>query len=139
MQMTPVSSSHVEAFAYFEQELFLLVKFKGGALQGWLDFTDKQAADFLAAESKGKFLAALQNHSVAIQRKPAIINLPQQPQPLNTIDEDAGKCCQKTMKNRTDLQTALLFACDCGLQFVPEMVGPVRHWRIKPFVKVLRA
>jgi len=152
MQMTPVSSSHVEAFAYFEQETFLLVRFKGGALQGWLDFTEQQAADFLAAESKGQFLARLPNISVGISRKRAQVSDYWKPVTLDqvvdgamaatallaTLDEDAGRCCTRHLRGNQSQLTGPWDCPDCGLSFEPVMVGPVKHFRIKPFVKVLR-
>ena len=135
MELTPVVSSHVDAFGYFETERFLLIRFKGGALQGWLDFTEQQAADFLAAESKGQFLARLPNASVQISRRPTLVHTTLQ-KPLATLDEDAGKCCLRELRRR---EPESAFDCpDCGLSFEPVMVGPVRHFQIKPLVKVLR-
>jgi hypothetical protein len=63
------------------------------------------------------------------------------PGPLNVIDEDADKCCRKTltwMFDRDIDQRCAAVCSDCGTTFHPNMVGSVCHWRIVPSVAIVR-
>lgn len=58
MKLTPVESSNIAAIGYLEDEQVLLVRYRDGALYAYCGWTAEQYAALLAAESKGKFLAA---------------------------------------------------------------------------------
>lgn len=58
MKLTPVESSNISAVGYLEDEQVLLVRYRDGALYAYSRWTAELYAAFLAAESKGKFLAA---------------------------------------------------------------------------------
>ena len=68
--------------------------------------------------------------------------------PLNVLDEEADQCCRRSfsLSERNakrgwepKADVAERFTCGvCGTEFVPEMVGPVRHWRVKAWVAVVR-
>lgn len=60
--------------------------------------------------------------------------------PLQTIDGDAGKCCRRGLGDlfRHSI-IAEKFVCPaCGLEYRPELVGDVRHWRIVPATVVMQ-
>lgn len=59
---------------------------------------------------------------------------------LQTMDEDAGKCCRRGLGDlfRHSI-IAEKFVCPaCGLEYRPESVGDVRHWRIVPATVVMQ-
>ena len=65
--------------------------------------------------------------------------------PLNVLDEEANSCCRRSFalsgrnsKREPKADVDEMFTCVCGTEFHPEMVGPVRHWRIKPCVAIVR-
>jgi hypothetical protein len=148
MNLTPVESSHVAAIGYLDDERVLLVRYHDGHLYAWLDVSAAQFASLMAAPSKGKALHAMRGTSILISRKEDANQIDNsgagtvahvKSGPLNTLDEDAGKCCAKTMKTFPPGDDIVAFTCvQCGLEFRPEMVGPVRHWRIVPQVVILR-
>jgi len=59
---------------------------------------------------------------------------------LQTMDEDADKCCRRGLGDlfRHSI-IAEKFVCPaCGLEYRPESVGDVRHWRIVPATVVMQ-
>lgn len=151
VNLTPVNSSHVAAVGYLEESRVLLVLYKDKTLAARLDVGPEQYAALLQADSKGKFLHALRGTSVSLSKAPGkegektqetkitAAEGAQQKAPLDSLDEDAGKCCRKAMsKNVPPLQTEMFLCPDCGLQFRANMIGPVRHWSIVPLVVIHR-
>jgi hypothetical protein len=58
--------------------------------------------------------------------------------PLNVLDEDAGKCCAKAFRILQAKDSDQFVCADCGADFLPEMRGPIRYWRIVPQVVIVR-
>jgi len=57
--------------------------------------------------------------------------------PLNSLDEEAGKCCAKHLRSMVHPEAEERMECPtCGLSFAREQVGPVYHWRITPVVLI---
>ena len=140
MKLTAVESSNVAEVIWLEGVNIFLVRFHDASVYAYLEFTAEQNAAFEAAPSKGAFIGTLRNRFVVAAKdgKPVGRPEPKAPAVLNTLDEDAGRCCQKAL-DKINAQVMAGFQCDsCGLSFVSEMVGSVRHWRIKPFYAVLR-
>jgi hypothetical protein len=139
MKLTPVESSHVAAIGYLEDERVLLVRYRDGALYAVPGMPLSVWEACQTAESKGRYLARLRGAMILLTKGGA----EQESQsmradlsaresgPLNTIDENAGKCCRKLFLSQDRNGEDRSFSCaDCGTEFRPEMVGPVRHWRI---------
>lgn len=146
MELTPVESSHVAAIGYLEADRVLLVRYRDGALYGWPNVSAEQFVAMKAAPSKGRFLQSLPHGVYVSQRKEGAERSPE-PQraaahvqasgPLNSIDEDAGKCCRKALSAMGD-RLAPWDCPECGLRYEAQMVGTVRHWHIVPQVVILR-
>lgn len=165
MNLTPVVSSNVAAIGYLETERILLVRYKDGAVYAWPEIEADGFAQFAAAGSKGKWLAALQalpavlitkggRHAVAPPKAGAVGTREADketpvfgsggadsiPAPLNVIDPESSKCCRKLFWRHGDnLRDMTSFQCaECGQDFMPETVGPNRYWRIVPQVHIVR-
>jgi hypothetical protein len=57
VELTPVESSNVQGFYYFEDLQCLRVGFKSGGVYDYPDVSPEVYAEFLVAESKGGFVA----------------------------------------------------------------------------------
>ena len=59
---------------------------------------------------------------------------------LQTMDEDAGKCCRRGLGEifRHSIIADKFICPACGLEYRPESVGDVRHWRIVPATVVMQ-
>ena len=146
MTLSPVDSSHIAAIGYLDIDRVLLVRFQDGTLRAWLDVTADEYAALACAPSKGKALHALRGTSVLISRKEGA-KVESRAQgtvplavsgPLNSIDENAGRCCGRALDKFGAVRTEPWDCPQCGLSFVADMVGTVRHWRIVPHVVILR-
>ena len=144
MQMIDVASSNVAAIGYDPDTATLAVRYRDGALYTAQNVSEATWAALQSAPSKGKFLATLREKMTRVQKEGAGESSTQPEQradladgPLNVLDEDAGKCCHRSMA--TIGNADVTWTCPtCGLLFRPEMIGPVRHWSIVPFVAILR-
>ena len=61
--------------------------------------------------------------------------------PLDLIDESAAKCCRRafSLVDAAKFPERLIFKCGiCGAEFRPDMVGPLRHWRIVEHFAIVR-
>lgn len=146
MELLPVKSSHVAAVGYIEHDQVLLVRFKDGSLHARIGCTADQFKRFMESESKGAFLRVYDWPSVLISKggarkteTPEQAGRPTAGGPLNVLDEDAGKCCARAMRNLGEPPRIQQWACpECGLEFISQEVGPTRYWRIKPMVVIHR-
>ena len=148
MELTPVKSSNIAGAEYLAGDQVMLIRYHDGALYARLHVMAAQYIGFQAAPSKGAFVAAMPNRAVLISRKET---LPietkaergavegQAAAPLNVLDEEADPCCRKHFaKTRITPSVEVVSCPECGTEFVSEMVGPVRHWQIRPWVAVVR-
>lgn len=79
---------------------------------------------------------AMQGHSVSTTSG---ASLPGGGAPLNCVDEDADKCCQRMFRAQDWASVPRMMECPaCGTQFYPEMHLGVRYWRIKSNVVIVR-
>ena len=81
LAMTKVDSSNVRAVAYFLDPPLLLVQYRDGSLYARPGVSEKEYADLMAAESKGKFLHALRGRAVFIGEGEGAI-----PKPMSVED-----------------------------------------------------
>ena len=156
MELTPVKSSNIAGAEYLAGDQVMLIRYHDGALYARLRVTPGQYVGFMAAPSKGAFVHAMPNRALLIsnpRKEGAPIEVEaergavegQAAAPLNVIDEEADPCCRCALRGIVDLlpniecvQLGELTCKECGTAFAPEMVGPVRHWRIKPWVAIVR-
>ena len=157
MNLTPVESSHIAAIGYLEAERVLLVRYKDGSLYARTEVPKQIFEGLMSAPSKGGFLHAMPKLGAVLITKgvmpteagtPAIRgtvaepggNAAPSPGPLNVINEDADKCCRRSLTaSLAKYPAALILSCgNCGQEFKPEMVGPNRFWRIIPSVAIVR-
>ena len=152
MNLTPVESSHIAAIGYLEADRVLLVRYKDGSLYAIPGMPPSVWDAWLAAESKGRYLARIREPMIRITKGGNAENRIESEQagaasttaPLNVIDEDADKCCRKAfaqMRERSALEwetTGGITCGECGTTFRPQMVGPTRHWRIVPLFALHR-
>lgn len=68
MRLTKVESSNVAAVGYLDQEQVLLVRYHDGALYAGLGVTVERFAKLMASQSKGGFLAKMQETVVLVQK-----------------------------------------------------------------------
>ena len=155
MELTNVASSHIAAIGYLESDRVLLVRYKDGALYARLGWSPEHYAAMHAAASKGKFLNATPGASILIMkggnaedsqstRAALPLAVADQSGPLNMIDEDADKCCRKSLAASLEkFPNATIMACgDCGQEFkvsphFPQLY-PIRYWQISPSVVIVR-
>lgn len=147
MDLTPVESSHIASIGYLEADQVLLVRYRDGGLYARPGWSPEQFRDLCAASSKGAFLRSTAGPSILITKggraedssqsnERAVAATPSGP--LNVLDEMANPCCWSTFVALT-LSTRLLWDCpNCGLHFEAQMVGPVRHWRVKAAFAIAR-
>ena len=158
MNLTPVESSHIAAIGYLEAERVLLVRYKDGSLYAFLDWLPALYVELMASRSKGRFMMGRIWPSILIAKgvmpteagirairgtvaEPGG-NAAPSPGPLNVIDEDADKCCHKTLNAMfaRGIDQRLSAECsDCGTQFWPEKIGECCYWRIKSNVAIVRS
>jgi hypothetical protein len=148
MKLTPVESSHIAAIGYLEDERVLLVRYKDGTLYAFLHIAPETHGYLMAtAMSKGAFLQSLPAKGILITKGSAIETVqstraaPIAEGPLNVLDQDASKCCQKMFRSRITgpLTEGDMLACpECGTLFRPQMAGTLRSWRIVPLFAVYR-
>lgn len=155
--LIPVESSHIAAIGYLEAEHVLLVRFLDGSLYARPKVEPHEWRELEAAPSKGAWLKRWAD-LIRISRKedadglvaehigqqyagstgPATTEVAD---PLNVIDEDADKCCRKTLNAMfaRGIDQRLSAECnDCGTQFWPEKIGECCYWRIKSNVAIVR-
>ena len=144
MQLTPVESSHIAAIGYLEDERVLLVRYRDGALYAMLGWTPVAYEQLYSAPSKGQMLKRFAGPRVLISKEVVPTDTVTRlatagasdtapATPLNSLDEDAGKCCAKHLRSRVHPEAEERMDCPtCGLSFRREQVGPVFHWRITP-------
>lgn len=149
MVLTAVESSHVAAIGYLETERVLLVRYKDGSLYAWQDIGPTEWRILTTpGQSVGTWLAGLRRkHNGVLITKGGGSESDQRTGPassgaagpLNVIDENADKCCRKMFaKLYTDEGPRPCTCPDCGTMFNPQMVGPVRHWRIVEYFAIAR-
>lgn len=162
MELTPVNSSNLDAAGYHAELRLLRVRFLDGAVYDYPDVPPEWYERFMApATSKGRmirdlgrgFLLGLRQqgpHPSATTAAEGVgVETQAAPAQTSTIDEDADKCCRahliRFLSQVDTLDPALcwpvptLWQCPtCGTAFAPDLVGPVRHWRIKPAWAVVR-
>ena len=153
MDLVPVESSNVEAVGYLAHDRVLLVRYHDGSLYARMDVSPAQHIGLESAPSKGRFIAAMTNRTVFLGKEVSQQTITPngggepgriQPPPINSIDEEASACCRRQMRRvftgvPEKYFTSSAIVCEqCGTRFEPEMVGPLRFWRIKPLAMVLR-
>jgi len=150
MQMIEVQSSNVAAVGYDADIATLAVRYKDGSLYIRPNVTATEFGALVTAPSKGKFLAAMTGKSIRIERGKAEDSQSKERAaplaaeitgPLNVLPEFAGKCCARRFANLDKvggLDGRNVWICaDCGAEYESGMVGPLRHWRVKPFFAVI--
>lgn len=147
MTWLDVQSSNVGAIAYDADIATMAVRYKDGSVYVRPNVTATQFGALATAQSKGKFLSGmLPGKMIRIERSHAEDSqsterdgpLATEPAvPLNVIDEEASPCCRLAFHDRWP--TFGSASCpECGTTFEPHMVGPLRHWRIKPAFAIAR-
>ena len=159
MDLTPVKSSNIAGAEYLVGDQVMIIRYHDGALYARLDVTPSQYVGFMAAASKGQFVNAMPNRALRISKKGVMPNEPnvratdtngdstpvgadsgKEAPPesvLNVLDEEADQCCRRFFGKAKEFHQVMVCP-DCGTEFRPEMVGPVRHWRVKAWVAVVR-
>jgi KTSC domain len=147
MNWLEVQSSNVAAIAYDADIATLAVRYKDGAVYVRPNVTATQFGALMTAPSKGKFLAAMSGQAIRIEKgiaedsqskERAAPLATENTGPLNVLDEDAGKCCRKQFDTHPPVANMVMHCRECGTEFRPEMVGPVRHWRIVEHIAIVR-
>src|ERR1019366_10415593 len=99
MELCPVKSSNIAGAEYLSIDQVMLIRYRDGALYARLRVTPAQYVGFMAAASKGQFVAAMTNPTIRISRKEdaPIEIMPEQGAvevagPLNVIDEEEDSC-----------------------------------------------
>jgi len=148
MTWLDVQSSNVGAIAYDADIATMAVRYKDGSVYVRPNVTATQFGALATAQSKGKFLSGmLPGKMIRIERSHAEDSqsterdgpLATEPAvPLNVIDEEASPCCRSFLRNAFPFSGQLTCSA-CGTAFVSHMVGPLRHWRIKPAFAIARA
>lgn len=150
MKLNPVESTNVAAIGHLEDEKILIVRYRDGAVYAISGVTLPTWEALNAAESKGRFLVALQKTlpEGGIRRigvgAPAVPSAPPAPEPIETLnvpDVDADKCCIAAVVARGRSRiflTESVHCADCGTELAPEMAEGVRYWRIRPHFGVTR-
>jgi len=154
MEITPTpESSNVREYIYLEAWSLLLIRFRDESLYAYRCVSAATAAALVEAPSKGRFIRQyLAGFGLKVSRKEDAegsqikeaggLAEAQRPPVLNSIDEGASKCCRVSLKSAFPVENIgplLPRVCGtCGTEFSPEMVGSVRHWKIRPAFTVGR-
>ena len=155
MELTPCKSSHIAGAEYLSGDRVMLIRYHDGALYARLDVAPGQYVGFMAAASKGKFVNAMLNRAILISKRKEGAEIEevtergaaegQAAAPLNVLDGEADPCCRQKIKQAFaswgvgSIRFGSAWECPaCGTCFMPEMVGPVRNWRIQLSVAVVR-
>jgi hypothetical protein len=130
---TPRSSS-IAAVRYDATDRVLEVRFKDGREYQYQPFEPNQHAEFMTAESMGRWLARFRGRQVATIAGPA------ERRQLQTHDPCA--CCGSLLDRALaagQLDVADSWTCPkCGEAWRPAMVGVVRHWTMHAAYLVMR-
>lgn len=130
-QLEVTNSSHVSACAYDRDTHLLRVQYKDGSVYAFLELHPDGWERLKAAESKGKFIAALSGRKVSHEDEGS--------RELQSFDED--DCCAQRI--RRAMKSGKLDACDswvcpaCGTEWKPEQHGPVKHWKPITWMELL--
>ena len=147
MDLVPVSSSNIEAIGYNADCRLLRVAYRDGAVYDFPDIGPATHAALMSADSKGHWMANLSRRGVRVTGEEVVGSVAApissavaagpaptvEPAVLNSIDPDAGVCCRRALARV--LPETTYFECpSCGEQFRVVMIGPLRHWQIKPYI-----
>ena len=126
-------SSNVQAFSYDKEGRWLYVRFLDGAIYRW-QHSAEQLADFVQAESKGKYISDLLTGErmgvVPVEQKAKGV--------LNTYQEDS--CCGPRLSSalRKGIEGDEWECPRCSVIWRARMVGEIRRWEPDPNVSVFR-
>ena len=150
MELTPVESSHIAAIGYLEKERVLLVRYKDGALYAFTGWSSSGFQGLMEAQSIGRSLklscpgpGVLITKGGAEDSQSTERSAPlaaENAGPLNVIDEDAGLCCKISLAatfGKKYCASKPQYCQTCSTQFLAEMVGAVRYWRIHEHIAVV--
>ena len=153
MELTPIDGSNVAAVGYLVVDRVLLVRYKDGGLYARAGVSPAEFEALMAAHSKGAWLFADQHPAVRIGSSPGMSapecekavtshfapsNEAAKGEVLQTLDENASACCRRAFVCKWPKLFGQAACPICGMEFMPEMVGPVRHWKIKTHVMTFR-
>jgi hypothetical protein len=131
MELEPVTSSNVEAIGYDAGTRTLRVKFRSGGTYDYGECGRETWERLKAAESKGKFIAALQGRKVSPEVEGS--------RELQSFAED--ECCNPRLMRALKsgkLDKADTWTCPaCGTEWKPEQHGPVKHWKPVNWMELL--
>ena len=138
MNWLEVQASNVAAIAYDADIYTLAIRYRDGLVYVCPNVSATAFGALATSNNKDKIISKMVAHWIRITEGGASAKAPSETKdPFEVIDEDASPCCHERFRKFPP--TDIGMTCPkCGTQFVPEMVGPVRHWRIKAAFAVVR-
>ncbi len=144
MEMKAVNSSNIVAIGY--ESGLLSVRFKSGAECDYSDVPAEKVGLLMTANSIGGYFSSEIRGRYELVRNtpPALLDdrlgLTRElvaPLPMPMITAEPDDCCKPMRCDLSKLQT---WECpECGCEWRPTVVGPLRHWRPVPAVLVFQA
>jgi hypothetical protein len=130
MIMIEVQSSCVSKVGYDPDVCVLAIKYHSGQLAVHTQISTVQYAALMAAPSKGRWVAEnLRPKGDAAKSDSERGAVASAPQPLAVLDENADRCCRRSMQGLGSRAPHSWVCGQCGTEYRLEVCGPLKLWR----------
>ncbi len=144
MHSVPVESALIARIGYDPATKVLQATMRNGTVREVAEVNSLEYAEFMASPSKGKHwlhyfraraktVEKVEKCGESVEEKPEVMVVPG---PLQTFHDD--DCCTSRLMDAVALRPGVTaWTCPkCGAEWIPRLVGPVRHWEPRSSVEV---
>ena len=133
-------STNVAAIGYIAERQLMRVRYHDGRVYEFQPIRQTEYEAVLAAPSKGRAVAML-SRDMPCEENRVLRQQPSRDGGLSSLNviESEGCCVRHFAKVAATLDNAELWTCPrCGVEYKPQMVGPVRNWVAQIHLSIVR-